>query len=691
MSTFVKHQSPKPKGLKLALFLGIVWLVLLAAMWFAYRNSEGDGGGIMNFIGRFHILIVHLPIGVIFLGAVMEILSRLTAFSHLRASLPFVHWIAFIGAIGATLVGYLLMSVEGFAGRAMDFHLYFGLAVVVTTFFAVFFSLKNQAFLSMLAAFAAVGTAMASGHFGGAMVHEGDYLVEHAPEPLKPFLLLGLETHSDADKVAVAAVIEEETAEIPLGDLIVYTDFVVPILEGKCTECHNENKVKGKLRMDTHELLLAGAEGSDFPTVVPGDAEQSEMMVRVLLPSDHDEFMPTKGEPLTPDEIELLSLWIQSGADTEGTIASLGDDPSIEATALAVKAGLKGAEEVADIAIATYDSVWDTLTPEDQQLRMDEVNDAAAKYHFSVMPISAEDDRLRINVINAAKEFGDDQLAMLEPVADRIVWLDLARSQVTDAGMETVGKMRALERLHLENTEIGDEGIAQLGSLTGLEYLNLYGTKVGNGIFATLSGLPNLKKLYVWQTNVEPGEARSFERSVNLEINTGVELAAVTPAVAPVEEAKPAEAAKPAPAPAPEKKEEPKPAATPAAKPAEPKKAEAKPAPTTPAATPAAAAPAKKPEPKPATPAAKPATPPAKAAAPSTPATPKPETKPATPAPKPEAKPAPKPTTPAAQPKPAADTPPAPKPEAKPAPAATPAPAKKADTPPAPKAEPKAE
>lgn len=681
MSTFVKHQNPRPKGVKLALFLGAVWLVLLAVMWFAYRNAEGNGGGFLNFVGRFHILIVHLPIGVIFLGAIMEILSRLTAFSQLRASLPFIHWIAFIGAIGATLAGYLLMSVEGFAGHAMDMHLYFGLAVVVTTFLAVFFSLRNQAFLSTLSVFAAVVASMASGHFGGAMVHEGDYLAEHAPEPLKPLLLAGLERGGDADALAANAPTDPEAAaEIPLGERVVYTDFVVPILEAKCNECHNENKIKGKLRMDTHELLLAGADGSDFPTVVPGDAEQSEMIVRVTLPSDHDEFMPTKGEPLTPEEIELLSLWIKAGAGTELKIADLGADPSVEATALAVEAGFTGAEEVADSAIATYESVWDTLPVEEQEARLAEVNEAAAKYHFSVMPISAEDERLRINVINAAKEFGDDQLALLEPVADRVVWLDLARSQVTDAGLDTVAKMGGLERLHLENTKVGDQGIAKLAGLKNLEYLNLYGTGVGNGIFPTLANLPRLKKLYVWQTQVDPGEARAFERSVNLEINTGVELAAVAPAT-PADEEKPAEAPKPAE----EKKEEPKPAA-PAAKPAAatpkpaaatPKPAETKP--TAPAAKPNAPKPAETAKPKadPAKPKADPAKPKAD--------TTKPKADPA----KPKADPA-KPKVETAKPKPA----PA-KPEPK-AGADTPPPAKKAepgpaDTPPAPKPEPKAE
>ncbi len=536
MSTFVKHERPKSKGSALALFLGVGWLALLAVIWFTYRGDEDQSGGFLNFIARFHIIIVHLPIGVIFLGAAMEVLSRFTALQHLRASLPFVHWVAFLGAIGATLVGYLLMSVEGFEGRAMDLHMYFGLAVVAFTFFAVFFSLRSSYGLSTLSILGAVAMSMSSGHFGGAMVHEGDYLTEHAPEPLKPVLMLGLSSSSDGEKIA------ENEAELPLGERVVYSNFVVPILDAKCNECHNDNKTKGKLRMDTHELLLAGADGSDFPTVIPGDSEESELIVRVTLPSDHDEFMPTKGDPLTPDEIKLLSLWIQAGAKIETTIAELGDDPAIESLALAIEASYEKLDEGEGAATVAIQSIWDTLPPEEQKARMDEALNAAEKYHFSVMPISAEDDRLRVNVINAAKEFGDDQLQLLEPVADQIVWLDLARSQVTDEGLKTIGKMRALERLHLENTSVTDTGVAELGSLAQLEYINLYGTQVGNAIFTTFETLPKLKKVYVWQTNVDATAARGFERAVNLEVNTGVALTPAPDATA-TEEEKPAPAA----------------------------------------------------------------------------------------------------------------------------------------------------
>jgi len=614
MSTFVKHQAPVKSSVTLALLLGIVWAVVLGGIWFAYRGGA-EQGGFLHFIARFHVLIVHLPIGLIFLAVAMEFLGYFTAFAHLRTSIPFVLWLSFLGAIGSTVVGYLLMTLEDYSGRAMDLHLYFGLAVVVLTLFALVFAVRGKRLLSGFGSAAAAFATAASGHFGGAMVHEPDYLTEYAPAALRPALLIGLGTAAEGPALGGGAADASAAVEKPLGERLVYQDLVVPILDKTCNECHNENKIKGKLRMDTHELLLAGAEGSDYPTVVPGKADESEMIVRVLLPKEDEEFMPTQGDPLESAEVELLKLWINSGAKKDTTVAQLGEDPGITEIAAQVAAIHAAKDLVEGAEPASPPSLWDTLPEEERVARMAEVNEAAEKYHFSVMPISAEDERLRINVINAAKDFGDDQLKLLEPVAERIVWLDLARSQVTDAGMKTVRLMRDLERLHLENTDITGKGIAELASLAKLEYINLYGTKVDNSIFETFAKLPNLKKVYVWQTAVDSAEAKAFERSVNLEINTGVDLPAPPPVPA-AQEIKAAPSEKPA-----EKKPEPaKPAApkpadpvkAPAPKPTEKKpeapKVEApKPADSNPAGNPAAApkpvAPPKPAEAKPATPA----------------------------------------------------------------------------------------
>ncbi len=560
MSTFVKHETQKGKGLGLAWLAVILWVLALAGTWFAYRNSDGSGGGFINFVGRFHPLFVHMPIGFISLALIIEVASFFKGFAYLQKFQTFVLWLCLLSGIVATLFGYFLMAAEDFAGHAMDMHLYFGLAVVVCSLFALISSVKGKLMFQRLWVGASMFTCAAAGHFGGAMVHTPEYLTEHAPAALVPLLDIGLNPGGRPEETG-------PSEEVPVGEQLVYENFIAPMMAGKCNECHDANKTKGKLRTDTHEFLLAGAKGSDFTTVDPENAEESELVFRSELPRDDDEAMPPDGDPLTAEELQILRAWIDAGATKELTVADLGAE--MEAPAVTLVALYTGSEEEAAVAgeVATV-SVWDTLEPEEQAQRLDDVKAAAETHHFSVMPISAEDDRLRINVINASKEFGDEQLALLEPVAERIVWLDLARSQITDAGMETIGGMSNLERLHLENTAVSDDGIAELTGLSNLEYLNLYNTKVGNGIFDTFATLPKLRKAYVWQTEVEAGAARSFERSVNLEVNTGIELAAVTPAEEPAE-ATTEEKPEATPAPKPEAKpEEKKPAAAPEAKPA---------------------------------------------------------------------------------------------------------------------------
>lgn len=98
---------------------------------------------------------------------------------------------------------------------------------------------------------------------------------------------------------------------------------VLPVLEKKCMSCHREaytdpakgrlRKPKGDLRMDMPEDIVKAGE-SEKPAIFAGEPDKSEALARVLLPEDSDDFMPSKGDPLTKDEIEALKSWIQQGA-----------------------------------------------------------------------------------------------------------------------------------------------------------------------------------------------------------------------------------------------------------------------------------------------------------------------------------------------------------------------------------------
>lgn len=87
---------------------------------------------------------------------------------------------------------------------------------------------------------------------------------------------------------------------------------IAPIFEFKCVECHNANKVKGELRMDTHDWILKG--GDNGPAIVAGKPAESSIIERITLPADDVDIMPPEGDTLTKEEIAKLEKWIAAGA-----------------------------------------------------------------------------------------------------------------------------------------------------------------------------------------------------------------------------------------------------------------------------------------------------------------------------------------------------------------------------------------
>jgi hypothetical protein len=91
-----------------------------------------------------------------------------------------------------------------------------------------------------------------------------------------------------------------------------FTELIQPILERNCVRCHNADKARGGLRMDTREALLEG--GDDADAVVPGDPAKSEMLTRIRLRPIDEGIMPEEGQALPREEIELLDAWVRAGA-----------------------------------------------------------------------------------------------------------------------------------------------------------------------------------------------------------------------------------------------------------------------------------------------------------------------------------------------------------------------------------------
>ncbi|MDB6005062.1 MAG: hypothetical protein JWR15_2049 [Prosthecobacter sp.] len=352
---------------------------------------------------------------------------------------------------------------------------------------------------------------------------------------------------------------------------VIYKDVVASIMSAKCVACHGTEKKKGKLQLHDYAAILKGG-GDGATTVIPKNTKDSLLLVRANLPKDDDDHMPPADEPqLTKEEIAVLTWWIESGASETATVASAKAPAEVEsAFAVLLAKGLPKADAVVKATKPKPKALTDV-----EKKQVAEITAKMQALNASLMPLAQDTEQLRLGVINAADKFGDKELALLEPIAPQILWVDLSRSQVTDASADTLAKMVNLERLHLEGTKFTDAGLAKLGALPNLEYLNIYGTKTTDGGIAKLASAKDLKKLFVWETGVTQAGAKALEGQVpGLKVNVGLTEAEIAKLTAPP----------PAPPAAPAKKPDAKPVVAPA-KPAVPVKPAA--APATPAATPA--------------------------------------------------------------------------------------------------------
>src|SRR3954463_12300958 len=101
----------------------------------------------------------------------------------------------------------------------------------------------------------------------------------------------------------------------PVPAVVDFNRDVRPVLSEKCFQCHgaDEKARKAKLRLDVRAEALKERDGT--VAVKPKDADNSEVMKRILS-TDPDEVMPppTEGHALSPRETEIVRKWISQGA-----------------------------------------------------------------------------------------------------------------------------------------------------------------------------------------------------------------------------------------------------------------------------------------------------------------------------------------------------------------------------------------
>src|SRR5262249_2333296 len=98
---------------------------------------------------------------------------------------------------------------------------------------------------------------------------------------------------------------------LPRKEPVTYGNDVEPVLVKKCFFCHSGNVKESKFDMGSYETLMKG--GKRGKPVVPGKADES-LLYQAAGKIERPYMPPKSEEPLTPEELALLKLWIDQGA-----------------------------------------------------------------------------------------------------------------------------------------------------------------------------------------------------------------------------------------------------------------------------------------------------------------------------------------------------------------------------------------
>jgi hypothetical protein len=213
------------------------------------ETSERPLREVMNFaefVGKFHPLLVHLPIGFVTLALVLSLVLKKAN----EELISLIFKLAFLVAVMSILTGLAIPKEGEYDESLINWHLWsaviFTLLVGITGWGFRKWAMVGSGIFMLIA-----------GHGGGSLTHGSDYLI----------FWKGKEENLD----------------------------IHPVLASHCVSCHNADRKKGELRLDVGEI--------DEKIV-------GEIQRRIELPLNHKEHMPPKGKKqLTEDELESLKKW----------------------------------------------------------------------------------------------------------------------------------------------------------------------------------------------------------------------------------------------------------------------------------------------------------------------------------------------------------------------------------------------
>ncbi|GAB5554178.1 MAG: hypothetical protein Sapg2KO_37690 [Saprospiraceae bacterium] len=402
--------------------------------------------------------------------------------------MPFSLLVSGLSAVAASLAGWILSREGGYEPSVLNNHRWLGLALTVGILLVWVMQtglLGKKRGVSVWSMTGLLTVLLIVGHLGGTLTHGAQYLSLKAANVGTDRLFSDKEIPTTPDSIRI------------------YAHLVRSILDDNCVNCHNADKMKGGLRLDSYEGMLKG--GETGPAVVKGQSSNSELFHRITMDPNSRKFMPPKGDPLSYPEIRLIDYWIKNGLSQESSITNDSLDQEIKGL-IENYFGLSLIErsmvEKRPIGAATPQQL--------EQLR-------AQGYLVQVLS-----DEVNYLEVSPTTNWSKSNLKALVDLKKHISWLDLANQEIDDQDLKTIARLPHVTRLQLSQNPITDAGIRHLSDLQHLESLNVYGTKISDDALEIFAECKSLRYLYLWETKIsEAAVAKLRRQRPDLKVDDG--------------------------------------------------------------------------------------------------------------------------------------------------------------------------
>lgn len=430
----------------------------------------------LEFIGRLHPVIVHLPIGIFILVILLEFASFSQKRKHWVENINPIIIIGFLFSCLSLLTG-LILAEEGSNNEAdVDLHKW---TAIITTLLFLFYALSRNKIIrnKILYTISLIILSIflfSTGHLGGSLTHGDDFLSFESKENL----------------------IQTTVNITDINQAEIYKDIIQPTLNMKCVQCHGADKQKGKLRLDDSTWLLTGGKNGDVINIQ--QPEQSELLKRILLELNNEHHMPPKGkQQLTDFELTIFQWWVSSGSTFHQKVENIEAEEKVRKALNAFKDYHTKEKQV---------SKREDVTPISTKTKLE-----LEKAGWVISEISKEDHHIRAVGFNIDKPH-DQALKKLLSITEQLVELKLTASGVSDTDLSILQSLKNIEKLWLDENQITDKGIKDFNSLEKLRYINLASTGVSKSGIENLLKNKSIQSVYLYQTGIDPNEITSLKK-----------------------------------------------------------------------------------------------------------------------------------------------------------------------------------